>query len=295
MTLKDALKGKKVYIYARVSTEEQTGTLPQQIKTVKEGLKKLGYTGKPEIYSEQASGTNKNREELNKMLDKVKQEKRPSIVVVRDIQRFSRDPYDLGELYNPIRELEVPILSINENMVLGTRKIPEPQSDLVAPILVSAGGAEVSTRKKQTIQGVQRSREKGIVAGSPIDLYPKDGLEPRSELIRLLKANISGAESARRLNKSTSWVRKTKAQVERILVAGGDSLLADWLDAIKMVRDMEIERGEGMGKKAKAPMRAVRRMTSGYINNPMSFPKPTDADLMNYFTNFENFKPKRQK
>jgi predicted site-specific integrase-resolvase len=51
MTPKEALKGKKVFIYARVSTDGQEGTLPDQIKTVEKGLKELGFSGKPEIFS----------------------------------------------------------------------------------------------------------------------------------------------------------------------------------------------------------------------------------------------------
>jgi hypothetical protein len=42
-------------------------------------------------------------------------------------------------------------------------------------------------------------------------------------------------------------------------------------------------------------MKAVRRMTSGYENQPFDFTAPTDADLMEYFTNFNLYKPKRSK
>ena len=38
MEKKEALKGRKVIIYARVSTEEQEGTLGDQIKTIKAGF-----------------------------------------------------------------------------------------------------------------------------------------------------------------------------------------------------------------------------------------------------------------
>ena len=298
MSPKDALKGKKVFIYARVSTDGQEGTLPDQLKTVKEGLKKMGFTGKPVIFSEQESGTKnpienpKFRPELAKMLKEVHESKRPAVIVVRDIQRFSRDPYDLGELYNPLRRKNIPIISVNENMVLGTKSTPEPQSDLLAPILVSAGGAEVSSRKKQTLQGVQRSREKGIFAGTPLSLYPNDPLEPRGELIRMMRADVSGNETARRLKKSTSWVRKNKKQIESILVDGGDKLLDDWLETVNLIRDLEIKKGEGTGSRATVRMKTVRRMTSGYLNNPKNFDKPTQEDLMNYFVNFNDFKKK---
>ena len=293
---KEALKGRKVFVYSRVSTDEQKGTLPSQTKAIMKGLSALGFKGKPVVFEEQASGTKIDRPVLTQMIAQAKASEKPAVIVVRDIQRFSRDPYDLGELYNPLKSMEIPIMSINEPLVLGTRKVPAPSADLLAPILVAAGGQEVNTRLQQTLQGVAASKAKGISAGSPVDLYPKDALEPRGEIVRLLKVpNMSGSEIARRIGKSTSFFRKTKKKIQDILSAGGDALLADWLETINAVRNMEIERGAGLGKRAGVRMRTVRRMTSGYINNPAAFAKPSQADLENYFNNFNDFKPKRTK
>jgi DNA invertase Pin-like site-specific DNA recombinase len=287
---KDALKGRKVFIYSRVSTPEQEGTLEDQTSAVKRGLKELGFTGKAEVFEEQMSGTKIDRPVLIEMIKQAKESKRPAVIVVRDIQRFSRDPYDIGELYNPLRDAEIPVLSINEPLVLGTRKVPQPGSDLLAPILVAAGGQEVSTRLQQTLQGVEESRKKGIFSGTPLDLYPKDALEPRGEMIRYLKAGVNPTQTSKRLGKSTSWVRKNKVVVEEILLAGGDELLASWLQAVNLVRNMEIEKGEGKGPKATVRMKTVRRMTSGYLATPKDFDAPTQADLNEYFTNFSDYK-----
>jgi DNA invertase Pin-like site-specific DNA recombinase len=287
---KDALKGRKVFIYSRVSTPEQEGTLEDQTSAVKRGLKELGFTGKAEVFEEQMSGTKIDRPVLIEMIKQAKESKRPAVIVVRDIQRFSRDPYDIGELYNPLRDAEIPVLSINEPLVLGTRKVPQPGSDLLAPILVAAGGQEVSTRLQQTLQGVEESRKKGIFSGTPLDLYPKDALEPRGEMIRYLKAGVNPTQTSKRLGKSTSWVRKNKVVVEEILLAGGDELLASWLQAVNLVRNMEIEKGEGKGPKATVRMKTVRRMTSGYLATPKDFDAPTQADLNEYFTNFSEYK-----
>jgi DNA invertase Pin-like site-specific DNA recombinase len=287
---KDALKGRKVFIYSRVSTPEQEGTLEDQTSAVKRGLKELGFTGKAEVFEEQMSGTKIDRPVLSEMIKQAKESKRPAVIVVRDIQRFSRDPYDLGELYNPLKNVEIPVLSINEPLVLGTRKVPQPGSDLLAPILVAAGGQEVSTRLQQTLQGVEESRKKGIFSGTPLDLYPKDALEPRGEMIRYLKAGVNPTQTSKRLGKSTSWVRKNKVVVEEILLAGGDKLLASWLKAVNLVRNMEIEKGEGKGPKATVRMKTVRRMTSGYLATPKDFDAPTQADLNEYFTNFSDYK-----
>ena len=74
-------------------------------------------------------------------------------------------------------------------------------------------------------------------------------------------------------------------------------VLDDWLDTIDLIRAMEQEKGEGKGPKAGVKMKIVRRMTSGYLNDPIGLKefKPTQADLDEYFTNFNQYKPKRRK
>jgi DNA invertase Pin-like site-specific DNA recombinase len=303
MTPREALKGKKVYIYARVSGEKQEGTLPDQLATIKEGLKDLGYKGQPVVFSEQASGTKnpledaKNRPELMALMKEALASEKPAVIVVRDIQRFSRDPYDLGELYNPLRRKDIAVISINEKLVLGTKSVEQPQADLVAPIYVSAGFTEVNTRKLQTKQGLKQSKGKGILQGSTVNLYRKDALEPRGELIRMLKADVSGRQIALRLSKSTSWVRKNKATLQKILLEGGDELLRDYLETINLIRDFMNEMDEDItGSRATKRMKTVVRMTSGYMNDPAAgFSKPTREDIDEYYNNFTKYKVREKR
>jgi DNA invertase Pin-like site-specific DNA recombinase len=290
---KDALKGRKVFIYSRVSTEEQKGTLKTQTKAIERGLANLGFKGKAEVFEEQESGTKIDRPVLQELIKKAMSSKRPAVIVVRDIQRFSRDPYDLGELYNPLKAAEIPVLSINEPIVLGTKRVPSPAADLLAPILVAAGGQEVNTRLKQTLQGVAASRAKGVFAGTPLSLFPDEALDPRRELLRLANAGVAQTEGSRRLGKSTSWWRKNLA-IMRDYAAKG--VLDDWLDTITLIRNYEQEKGEGKGPRAGIKMKTVRRMTSGYLADPTAgFPKPTLDDLNEYFSNFNQYKSKRSK
>jgi len=303
MTPKEALKGKKVFIYARVSTDGQEGTLPDQIKTVEKGLKELGFSGKPEIYSEQFSGTrnpienDKFRPQLAAMIEAALASKKPAVIVVRDIQRFSRDPYDLGELYNPLRRKDIPIVSINERIVLGTKTNPVPQSDLIGPILVTVGGTEVSTRMLQTKQGLARSKDKGILQGSAPLFYRKEVLEPRRELDRLIQAGVGITEASRRLGKSTSFARKNRDKINQIVAEGNRDILNDWFDTLELVRDYQNELNEDdRGSRATRRMKTVVRMVSGYLNNPNAgFPKPTRADLEEYYNNFTLYKVKKKR
>jgi len=295
MNPKEALKGKKVRIYLRVSGAKQEGTLPDQEKTVKGVLKALGFKGRAEVYSEQASGTKEDRPELLRMLQDIRDSPKDSVVVVRDFQRFTRDPVHYGAIWNEFRNKGIRIISTNENMVTGTAEIPDPSSDLIVPILISAGGSEVNIRKLQTIQGVTRAKEKGILQGSTPLLYRKDALEPRTEMLRLLKAGVSGNQIATRLQKSTSFVRKNKKKFEDIILVGGEQALTDYLETIHLVRDFMNEKDEDTrGSKATVRMKTVLRMVSGYLNNPTNpnLSMPTREDLDEYYDNFNDYKKK---
>lgn len=296
ITAKEALKQGKVRVYLRVSSEGQEGTLPDQEKTVLQGLKRLGFKGKPQIYQEQASGTKKRREQLQQMLTDMRRSDKDSVVVVRDFQRFTRDPVHYGALWDEFRDRGLRIVSINENMVTGTSAMPDPQADLLVPILIAAGGSEVNIRKVQTAQGVQRAREKGIFSGTPPELFRKEAIEPRREMIRLLREGVGQTEVSRRIGKSTSFVRKNRAKHSRIVELGGEELLNDYLDAIDLVREFMNEKDEDVrGSRASVRMKTVARMVSGFLAEPFNddFRKPTRADLDEYYDNFGEYKKKR--
>ena len=294
MTPKEALKGRKVFIYARVSTEEQEGTLPTQISAVKKSLKALGFKGQPTIYQEQISGATIDRPELLKMIEAAKASKRPAVIVVRDVQRFSRDPYDLGELYNPLRRLEIPILALNDNIVLGTEKMPDPNADLLAPILVAAGGSEISIRKKQSAQGIEESRKRGIFGGTPTDVFAKEPLSPHAELWRIIdKGAYAQTYATNRIGKSSSWIRKWYAKMADWKKRGGKAKVEEYLKVVELLRDLEKKHGKRFGKDATKRMQSVGRMTSGYMDDPFAWLPPTQMDLDEYYKNWTLYKKKR--
>ena len=302
MSLKDTLKGAKVLTYQRVSTTKQEGNLSTQERIVKDALKNAGFTGKPEVFSEQSSGTKLDREELLKMIARaleLKSQGKKVVIALRDIQRFSRDPYDLGILYKNTPSLEeslwfndIPLVSLTENLVTGTKNIPNPNGDLIGPILMTIGGQEVKLRKNQTKKGVDKSAEAGIIAGVGINLYPKEVLNPYRELLRMLRAGLTQSEASRRLGRSKSWSKDNRRRLEAIALIGPTSL-EDWLNVTDIIRRYEQEFGTRVGPSATKRMKAVGRKTSGYLKFPEKYPVPTEEDIQFYFDNFKDFQPKR--
>jgi DNA invertase Pin-like site-specific DNA recombinase len=302
MSLKDTLKGAKVLTYQRVSTTKQEGNLSTQERIVKDTLKNAGFTGKPEVFSEQSSGTKLDREELLKMIARaleLKSQGKKVVIALRDIQRFSRDPYDLGILYKNTPSLEeslwfndIPLVSLTENLVTGTKNIPNTNGDLIGPILMTIGGQEVKLRKDQTKKGVDKSAEAGIIAGVGINLYPKEVLNPYRELLRMLRAGLTQSEASRRLGRSKSWSKDNRKRLEAIALIGPTSL-EDWLNVTDIIRRYEQEFGTRVGPSATKRMKAVGRKTSGYLKFPEKYPVPTEENIQFYFDNFKDFQPKR--
>lgn len=311
LTPKQVLDGRTAFVYVRVSSEEQTETLETQLATIEDALKALGYRNslKGRVFVETGSGTTLERPELAKALRAALEHGKPAAIVVRDIQRFSRDPYGMGVLYRPLWEADVPLVALTNQLVLGTRKRPQPGADLLAPILVAAGGSEVNMRKVQSKAAVQKSRERGIVAGAPLDVFSDEPLNPYRELDRLLKAGIGQNEASRRLNRSTSWFRKTRDKLAQTRERKGDAGVEDFLSLVDLIRDLEqrfgprtafsgktgAKRSKKTGPKPSDGMVAVGRMTSLFLQEPWDNDRPTDEEVQEYRENPEPYLPKRSR
>jgi len=309
-TLQDWAKvADKEFGYHRVSTTKQEGTLGTQEKDVSDKSKSLlKIKGQAKRFSEQGSGKNNpDREQLSMMIEEAVAAKRKGktpVIVMRDIQRIARDPYDIGFIYKYKPTLEdslwsndIPLISLNEQMVTGTKNYKSLTGDFLAPLFINLGGQEVATRTKQTRAAVAAAREKGILAGTPINLYPKSDLNPITTLDRLLREeNLSNRRLAEITGRSPSWVRDTKFKFAEIRNKHpkGEAGFQEWLAIGDKVRNMEIEHGSRAGRGASKRMIAVGRMTSGYFARPWEFPAPTDEDIDEFFTNFKDYQPKRR-
>ena len=298
--LKEALKGRLPVIYARVSTDEQKGTLNPQVKELKEALLAIGVKREPVVFKEQISGTLRTRDRpaLKEMTEFLEKKAGKAAIVVRDTQRLSRNPWIAGAIYDPLRELDIPLVSFEAGgKVASTDKTPQVEGDLLMPILTAIGGQEISLRKEQSGKGTKQSRAKGIYSGTPLELFPKLAFSPIHELVGLLPLIVSkemtGVGVSDRLGRSTKWMRDRRDHFAEIRESGAD--FEEWLSVLTMLRTMEQRHGKGFGEAALKPMRAVRRMTSGYVAEPWNFEAPTQADLDDYLKNYVKYQPKRTK
>lgn len=294
MTFKDALKGREPVIYVRVSTKEQKGTLPKQIATIEAWLKANKITRKPKVFKEQTSGTNPNPPELLKAIEYCISKPGKTFLIVRDFQRISRNWRYGGKNLIPLFENDVPVVSALKNQMSSTTTSIQDEDWLIG-LFMALGAQEVDQVKKRTEAGVAAAAEKGVLRGTNKDFFPKEALNPYRELKRLLEAGVGQTEASRRLGRSTSWFRKNRDFFRLITERGGDSLLETWLDLSDKIRRIENEQRGGKTKEEAKKLKAVRRMTSGFVQEPFNFPIPTDEMLEEYLTNFKEYQPKRTK
>ena len=292
MTFKEELKGRQPVLYARVSTEEQKKTLSNQVDILEKWLKDAGITRKPKVFKEQVSGTVALPPMLGDAIAYCAERPGKTFLLVRDYQRISRNWRYGGQNMIPLFESDTPVVSALKNQVSSTAKTIRDEDWLIG-LFMAVGAQEVDQLKKRTAAGTAAAQRAGIFSGSPPKLFPEEALNPYRELVRLLAAGVGQSEGSRRLSKSTSWFRKRRDFLATVRERGGDELVESWLDTTDRIR--EIQRGLGKSAEDKKRERAVLRMTSGFLQEPFNFPVPTDADLMEYLTNFKAYQPKRKK
>lgn len=292
MTFKQALKGREPILYARVSTREQKNTLKAQLAAGEAWLKEQGITRKFKVFSEQTSGTNPAPPVLLDAIEYATQKPGKAFLIVRDFQRISRNWRYGAKNMVPLFESDIPVVSVLKNSMSSTIMNPQDDDWLIA-VFMGIGAQEVDQIKKRTLAGVAASAAAGIVAGTTLQFYEEEALNPYRELHRLLRAGVGQSEASRRLGKSTSWFRKRRDFFDEIQRRGGDELVEDWLDMTDKIRTIfqSLDK-KGDGAKQR---KAVARMTSGFMKRPFDFEKPTNAQLRNYVKNFKQFKPKRTK
>ena len=140
--------------YARVSTQDQQ-TL-RQIDQLKE-------FGCERIYEEKASGTKRDREELNRMMDALRE---GDVVIITELSRLSRSVKDLFEIVDKIHNVGADIKSLRESWIDTTT----PQGKLLFTIFAGISQFERDLIRQRTMEGLQAARARGRNGGRP----PKD-------------------------------------------------------------------------------------------------------------------------
>ena len=164
--------------YARVSTDDQDLTLQRA------ALKEAGCK---RTFEEKASGAKRDRPELARMLEQLRD---GDVVVVTRLDRLARSTRDLLDIAERLREAGA-----------GLRSVAEPWADTTSPagrmvLTVFAGIAEFerSLIGERTSSGRKAAQARGVRFGRPAALT--------DEQILLARQLIDGGKSVREVSKS---------------------------------------------------------------------------------------------
>ena len=171
--------------YARVSTEEQN--LDRQLDSLKEA-------GCEKIFKEKITGTKKDRSELDKLMEHLRE---GDLIIISDLTRLSRSVKDLFSLVDQIEKKGANIKSLKESWM----DTSTPQGKLMFTIFAGISQFERDLISQRTLEGLAAARSRGRNGGRP----KKD----EKALILALKMYQEKAYSISEITKATGVSKTT--------------------------------------------------------------------------------------
>ena len=169
--------------YARISTEEQS--LDAQLDA-------LNGAGAGRIFADRISGSKRQRPELDRMLDQLRD---GDVVMVTKYDRLARSLRDLLDIVQAIRDRGAGFRSLAEDIDTTT-----PAGRLVFHVFASIAQFERERISERTREGLDAARRRGRVGGRPPALsgaqrvevrrMRDEELRPLPEIAQLFRASV---------------------------------------------------------------------------------------------------------
>lgn len=137
--------------YARVSTSEQN--LDRQIDSLREA-------GCERIYAEKVSAVKKERPELSRMMDALRE---GDVMIVAELTRLGRSVRDLIDIVEKIHEAGANVVSLSEPWMDTT----SVQGNLIFNIFSAFAQFERDLTRQRVMHGLETARARGRKGGRP--------------------------------------------------------------------------------------------------------------------------------
>ena len=202
-------------IYSRVSSESERQDTERQTTELKQYASRMGYNI-VEVYEEKVSGFKKNelRPIFSKMLEDIKTNEIDK-VLVWELSRIGRSVLNSLQNIQILNDLKVGIYIKNFNLeTLNDDKTPNNLSMFMVQILFAVAAME----SKMTLARLESGYRNHIKKYGSKSVGRKKGntdsddtiLERHSDVVKLIKRNISIRNIAAITNKSTNTILKVK-------------------------------------------------------------------------------------
>ena len=153
---------KKVVIYCRVSTKDQT--CERQISELREIAKNHNYEVIDEYVDTGFSGSLKNRPELDRMM-KDAFTKKFEMVMTLELSRIGRSTKNLLEIVEKLKEKNIHLFIVNQQIDTST-----PSGSMFFTIASAFATYERDLIKERVVSGLQNAKKKGKVLGRKTNL-----------------------------------------------------------------------------------------------------------------------------
>jgi len=276
--------GRRPIILARVSTSKQRESLPQQVKQMKEEIRRIGFRKEPVVISIQKSGKSEDLKSLRLVKQALDDAPKTEFVVfIRDTPRLARDVLQALKFVEEMLKRDVPVIPLDLRQTVGpVGTVARMLFTIQAAVAEGGKATEVQAR---ALRQVARAEE-GVVSGVPRDFYPdlfKRGQTVYDQVWSFRDAIKAGAISqrdvARQVGLLPQKARKIREELESIEERGGPEKVKEYLDVVRAI--VRIEKRRGIGSRARRPARertrrarALHRVSVGYLQEPFRFPRP---------------------
>ncbi|MCO4795425.1 MAG: recombinase family protein [Bacteriovoracaceae bacterium] len=149
---------KKVAVYARVSTNEQSVDL--QVKELKNYIKQQGWEIFS-IYEDKRTGTNANRPQFKKMIEDAESGSFDTVICWK-LDRLFRSLKDLINTLNYFASKDISFIALKDNIDLTTSS-----GRLMMHIIGAFAEFEASIIRERVVSGLNAAKEKGVKLGRP--------------------------------------------------------------------------------------------------------------------------------
>lgn len=191
------MKGWKVG-YIRVSTLDQNTD------------RQLSGVELDRVYTDKCSGSTKERPELKRMIEDVRE---GDEIFIHDISRAARNLQHLNELVQTLTKKGVTVNFVKENLRFTGDK-SNPMEELLLNLLGAVYQFERSIMLERQREGIAKAKARGKYKGRPKSIDP-------SEILDLLSDGMSMRKVAKELGVSLSSVQRAKkvgADTEKSLI-----------------------------------------------------------------------------
>ena len=134
----------------------------RRVSSASQSLDRQELDGCDKVFEEKITGAKRNRPELNRMLDYIRE---GDEVRVHSIDRLARDLRDLHSIIEHINDKDATITFLKEKLTFKPSAQADPFAKLQLHLMGAFAEFERSIIRERQREGIARAKERGVYAG----------------------------------------------------------------------------------------------------------------------------------